>query len=74
MRGSETPDVLECAYDWRRLFAETWGALLLVGVAAGAEFVGAQRGGAITLSMRVITPAIMVMVIIYFCAPSEAPI
>jgi aquaporin Z len=42
LRGSATPDVLESAHEWRRLFAETGGTLLLVGVAAGAEFVGAQ--------------------------------
>ena len=34
--GSETPDFLESAHEWRRLFAETWGTFLLVVVAAGA--------------------------------------
>jgi aquaporin Z len=60
------PDFLESSYEWRRLFAETWGTFLLVVVAAGAAVVGVQSGGAITLSMRVVAPGIMVMAIIYF--------
>jgi aquaporin Z len=60
------PDFLESSHEWRRLFAETWGTFLLVVVAAGAAVVGVQSGGAITLSMRVVAPGIMVMAIIYF--------
>jgi aquaporin Z len=45
LQGSATPDFLESAYEWRRLFAETWGTFLLVVVAAGAVVVGAQSGG-----------------------------
>jgi aquaporin Z len=41
LQGSATPDFLESAYEWRRLFAETWGTFLLVVVAAGAVVVGA---------------------------------
>ena len=66
LQGSATPDFLESAYEWRRLFAETWGTFLLVVVAAGAVVVGAQSGGAITLGMKVIAPGLMVMAIIYF--------
>lgn len=66
LHGSATPDFLDSGHEWRRLFAETWGTFLLVVVAAGAEVVGIQSGGAITLSMRVIAPGIMVMAIIYF--------
>jgi aquaporin Z len=66
LRGSATPDFLDSADEWRRLFAETWGTFLLVVVAAGAGVVSAQSGGAITLSMKVIAPGIMVMAIIYF--------
>ena len=66
LRGSPTPDFLDSAHEWRRLFAESWGTFLLVVVAAGAEVVSAQSGGAITLSMKVIAPGIMVMAIIYF--------
>ena len=66
LQGSATPNFLESAYEWRRLFAETWGTFLLVVVAAGAVVVGAQSGGAITLGMKVIAPGLMVMAIIYF--------
>ncbi len=66
LRGFAPPDFLEAAHEWRRLFAEAWGTFLLVVVAAGATVVGAESGGAITLSMRVIAPGMMVMAIIYF--------
>ena len=66
LHGSATPDFLEPAHEWRRLFAETWGTFLLVVVAAGAGVVGAQSGGAVTLSMQVVAPGLMVMAIIYF--------
>jgi aquaporin Z len=61
-----TPNFLEPAYEWRRLFAEAWGTFLLVVVAAGAGVVSAQSGGAISLSMKVVAPGLMVMAIIYF--------
>ena len=64
--GSAAPDFLESAHEWRRLFAETWGTFLLVVVAAGADVVGAQSGGAISLGMKVVAPGMMVMAIIYF--------
>jgi aquaporin Z len=64
--GPAPPDFLESAHEWRRLFAETWGTFLLVVVAAGAAVVGAQSGGAISLSMKVAAPGMMVMAIIYF--------
>ncbi len=60
------PDFLESSHEWRRLFSEAWGTFLLVVVAAGAGVVGAVSGGAITLSMKVVAPGIMVMAIIYF--------
>ncbi len=63
---SATSNFLEAGREWRRLFAETWGTFLLVVVAAGAGVVGAQSGGAITLSMKVVAPGLMVMAIIYF--------
>jgi aquaporin Z len=66
LHGFATPDFLDSAHEWRRLFAESWGTFLLVVVAAGAGVVGIQSGGAITLSMRAIAPGIMVMAIIYF--------
>lgn len=66
LHGTATPDFLDTAQEWRRLFAESWGTFLLVVVAAGAGAVGAQSGGAITLSMKVVAPGMMVMAIIYF--------
>ena len=66
LHASAPPDFLESAHEWRRLFSETWGTFLLVVVAAGAGVVGARSGGAITLSMKVVAPGIMVMAIIYF--------
>src|SRR5487761_983672 len=64
--GTAAPDFLVSAHEWRRLFAETWGTFLLVVVAAGADVVGAQSGGAISLGMKVVAPGMMVMAIIYF--------
>jgi aquaporin Z len=66
LRGSAAPDFLESAYEWRRVFAEAWETFLLVVVAAGAGVVAAQSGGAISLSMKVVAPGLMVMAIIYF--------
>src|SRR5664280_3076276 len=66
LHGSVVPDFSESAYEWRRLFAEPWGTFLLVVVAAGAVVVGAQSGGAISLSMKAVAPGLMVMAIIYF--------
>ena len=66
LNPSAAPDFLDSAHEWRRLFSEAWGTFLLVVVAAGAEVVGARSGGAITLSMKVVAPGIMVMAIIYF--------
>jgi aquaporin Z len=66
LHASAPPDFLESAQEWRRLFAEAWGTFLLVVVAAGAAVVGARSNGAITLSMKVVAPGVMVMAIIYF--------
>ena len=61
-----SPDFLDPAHEWRRFFAETWGTFLLVLVAAGGGVVAAKSGGAVTLSMQVAAPGLMVMAIIYF--------
>src|ERR1039457_7434181 len=66
VRSSGAPDFLKSAHEWRRIFSEIWGTFLLVVVAAGGGVVGAQSGGALTLSMKVIAPGLMVMAIIYF--------
>jgi aquaporin Z len=63
---SEPPDFLERSQEWRRLFSEGWGTFLLVVVAAGAGVVGAESGGAISLTAKVVAPGMMVMAIIYF--------
>jgi aquaporin Z len=64
--ATSPPNFLEPALEGRRLFSEAWGTFLLVVVAAGAGTVGAVSGGAITLSMKVVAPGLMVMAVIYF--------
>jgi aquaporin Z len=66
LEGSAAPDFLESVHEWRRLFAEAWRTSLLVFVAAGADVVGAQSDGTISLGMKVVAPGLMVMAIIYF--------
>jgi aquaporin Z len=66
VRKQVSPDFLDPAHEWRRLFAEIWGTFLLVLVAAGGGVVAAKSGGAVTLSMIVVAPGLMVMAIIYF--------
>jgi aquaporin Z len=61
-----SPDFLDPAHEWRRIFAEMWGTFLLVLVAAGGGVVAAKSGGAVTLGMIVVAPGLMVMAIIYF--------
>ena len=66
LREAAAPNFLDSSLEWRRLFSEIWGTFLLVVVAAGADVVMAQSGGAVTLGMAVVAPGLMVMVIIYF--------
>ena len=66
VRQQLSPDFLDPAHEWRRLFAEAWGTFLLVLVAAGGGVVAAKSGGAVTLGMIVVAPGLMVMSIIYF--------
>lgn len=66
VRQQLSPDFLDPAHEWRRLFAEAWGTFLLVVVAAGGGIVAAQSYGAVTLGMIVVAPGLMVMAIIYF--------
>src|ERR1035438_8423692 len=61
-----SPDFLDNALEWRRIFAEAWGTFLLVVVAAGGEVVAARSGGAVRPGMRAVAPGLMVMAIIYF--------
>jgi aquaporin Z len=53
-------------HEWRRLFAEALGTLLLVLVAAGAPVVDAVSHGGVPLDAQVVAPGLMVMAIIYF--------
>ncbi len=66
IRKQLSPDFLDPAHEWRRLFAEAWGTFLLVVVAAGGGVVATSSGGAVTLGMIVVAPGLMVMAIIYF--------
>ncbi len=66
LRASATPNFLDSALEWRRLFSELWGTFLLVVVAAGADVVAARSGGTVTPAMAVVAPGLMVMAIIYF--------
>jgi aquaporin Z len=66
LRETTPPDFLDSSLEWRRIFSEIWGTFLLVVVGAGAGVVAAKSGGAVTLSMAVVAPGLMVMVIIYF--------
>jgi aquaporin Z len=59
-------DFFDPSFEWRRVFAETWGTFLLVLVAAGGGVVAAMSGGRVTLGMMVVAPGMMVMAIIYF--------
>jgi len=49
----------------RRLLAELLGTFLLTLVAAGGGVIGAASGGTISLSARVVAPALLVMAMIY---------
>jgi aquaporin Z len=62
---SSAPDFFEPAYEWRRLFAETWGTFLLVLVAAGGGVVAARTGINVGWGALAVAPGIMVMAIIY---------
>ncbi len=59
-------DFFNTSFEWRRVFAETWGTFLLVLVAAGGGVVAAMSGGRVSLGMIVVAPGLMVMAIIYF--------
>jgi aquaporin Z len=62
---STAPDFLEPAYEWRRLFAETWGTFLLVLVAAGGVAAAAKTAITPGWAALAVAPGIMVMAIIY---------
>lgn len=51
--------------EWRRLFAEFFGTLMLVVVAAGAPVVNAVSGGGVSPTAQVVAPGLIVMALIY---------
>jgi aquaporin Z len=65
MDRASTPDFLNAALEWRRVFAEAWGTFLLVLVAAGGGVIAARAGNALGIFPQAIAPGIMVMAIIY---------
>lgn len=52
--------------EWRRMFAEFWGSILLVGVAAGAAVASDLSHGELPAPVGAIAPGLMVMAAIYF--------
>jgi aquaporin Z len=60
-------DFWDTTYEWRRVFSELFGTFLLVLVAAGGGMVNARFGGhAISSSVLVVAPGLMVLAIILF--------
>ena len=51
--------------EWRRLFAEFFGTLMLVVVAAGGPVVNAVSGAEVSPTARVVAPGLIVMALIY---------
>lgn len=51
--------------EWRRLFAEFFGTLMLVVVAAGAPVVNVVSGGGVSPTAQVVAPGLIVMALIY---------
>ena len=66
MRAVDGEEFGEASREWRRLFAEFWGALLLVAVAAGGDMAVALSGGKVSFGMAKAAPGLMVMAVIYF--------
>jgi aquaporin Z len=66
-------DFADLSQEWRRLFAELFGTVLLVTVGAGAAILDAKTGGGIGRSAAVTAPGLLVMaVILSFGAVSGA--
>ena len=63
--GRPSAYFLDSSREWRRIFAEWWGTLLLVVAGAGSHVAEALTGSPYSLAV-VIAPALMVMAVIYF--------
>ena len=61
-----SPEFLDPAREWRRLFAEAWGTFWLVAVAVGASIVESISDGKIPPWNVVAAPGLIVMIVIYF--------
>lgn len=66
LRAADGEEFGDGSREWRRLFAEFWGALLLVSVAAGGDMAVALSGGKVSFGMAEAAPGLMVMAAIYF--------
>lgn len=62
---SSAPNFLNPALEWRRIFAEAWGTLLLVLAASGGIVIAVRTGSTVSPAVLAIAPGIMVMAIIY---------
>lgn len=63
---TSSADFLDPSREWRRVFAEWWGTLLLVVSGAGAAMAGAINGAHAIHPAAAIVPGLTVMVVIYF--------
>jgi aquaporin Z len=59
-------DFADGTYEWRRLFAESFGTFMLVFVAAGGPMVDARFGGVISHTALTFVPGMTVLSIILF--------
>src|SRR5438105_3874705 len=65
--GKSSPAFLDASREWRRIFAECWGTLLLVVAGAGAHVTDAISHGVHTTPIATaVAPGLMVMAAIYF--------
>ena len=60
-----SPDFTDPKTEWRRVFAEAWGAFLLVTAAAGAAMCAEVSPDKVSYGMAVVAPGLAVMVVIY---------
>lgn len=65
VHGQISPNFLDPALEWKRVFAELWGTFLLVLVAVGG-LISMSLTGRIPETATAIAPGVMVMTIIYF--------
>jgi aquaporin Z len=65
--GTASPEFLDASREWRRVFAEFWGTLLLVVAGAGAHVAESVSGSADMMTVSgAFAPGLTVMAAIYF--------